>query len=423
LADVAISPEALRLAAAVDEMRQWDLLHAIARHGGRDDGGVDRPALSGDDIAARNTLIGWAQARGIAAYQDEAANLFLRLEGADPALPPLLIGSHLDSQPTGGKFDGAYGVIAGCEVIAALQDAGLVPPRAIEAVSWTNEEGSRFLPGATGSSAFAGSRDLATMRAGITVEGLPVGQLIDEVIAATTAELRPLRATGAFGHLEVHIEQGPILEHEALRIGVVEGIQGVSRLRISVEGEAAHAGTMPHAMRKDAVMAMVRILAALDPLTRAPEDVLRLTFGRIEVAPNVPNTVPAEALVTLDLRHPDAEVIETTIAAISQAIDDHAAPCRATLERVSAVAPVHFPEPLRALVERCASALGEPSRRMISGAGHDSLHLARLCPTTMIFVPCARGVSHHPSEDATSGDLAAGTRVLAATAWEMLHAS
>lgn len=393
---------------------------AVAEYGGGADGGVNRPALSDLDIAARNHLIDWASARGLTAYQDDAANLFIRLEGADASLPPLLIGSHLDSQPTGGKFDGAYGVIAGCEVLAAFQDAGIVPPRAIEAVSWTNEEGSRFLPGATGSSAFAGTRGLAKMREATTTDGKNVGALIDEVIAGTRAPTRALRA--AAGHLEVHIEQGPILERDRLRIGVVEGIQGVSRLRIIVDGEAAHAGTTPHAMRKDAVMAVTRILDALDPLTRQPDDILRLTFGKIDVEPNVPNTVPARAVVTLDLRHPQGEVIEATIAAIERAVAEHAAPCAGRVERVSDVAPVHFPEVLRGLVERCATALGEPSKRMISGAGHDSLHLAKLCPTTMIFVPCERGVSHNPAEQASPGDLATGTRVLAAAACEFVSA-
>jgi N-carbamoyl-L-amino-acid hydrolase len=416
-----IGDKARMVAARVDGARQWHLLMAIAQYGARGDGGVDRPALSAHDVAARNHLVDWATARGLSAYQDEAANLFIRLEGRNPDLPPLLMGSHLDSQPTGGKFDGAYGVIAGCEVLAAFQDAGIVPERPLEAVSWTNEEGSRFLPGATGSSAFAGTRQLADMRAKQTVDGRNVGEEIDAVIAATRAQHRSLADASAFAHLEAHIEQGPILEREKTRIGIVEGIQGVMRLRITIAGEAAHAGTTPHALRKDAVVAMARIIAALDPLTRQDEDILRLTFGRIEVQPNVPNTVPESAVVTIDLRHPSGAEIERVFALIEAAARDHAAPCTAQVERISMVDPVAFPEAVLATIEAAAASLGEDARRMVSGAGHDSLHLARVCPTGMVFVPCERGVSHNPAEAASPDDLAAGTRVLAAAAAALLE--
>ena len=257
----------------VDRDRQWDLLMKIASFGAREDGGVDRPALSQHDVNARNYLIDWAESRGLKAFQDRAANLYIRLEGRNPDLPSLLIGSHLDSQPTGGKFDGAYGVIAGCEVIAAFQDAGITPERSIEAVSWTNEEGSRFLPGATGSSSFAGVRDLVDMREATTTDGCRVGEEIDKVIEATRAECRKEGDPKAFGHLEAHIEQGPILEREKLRIGVVEGIQGVARVKISIDGEAAHAGTTPHQLRRDAVVSMTRIIQALVPLTQDADDI------------------------------------------------------------------------------------------------------------------------------------------------------
>ena len=415
-----IGEQAKKVAAHVDSARQWQLLMDVATYGARQDGGVDRPALSDHDVAARNHLVDWATARGLAVYQDDAANLFIRLEGRNPDLPPLLMGSHLDSQPTGGKFDGAYGVIAACEVLAAMQDAGIHPERPVEAVSWTNEEGSRFLPGATGSSAFAGSRDLADMRARQTVDGCHVGEEIDKVIAATRASRRPLAGAGAFAHLEAHIEQGPILEREKTRIGIVEGIQGVMRLRITIDGEAAHAGTTPHALRKDAVVAMAKVISALDPLTREAEDVLRLTFGRIEVQPNVPNTVPESAILTIDLRHPSAAELERVYALIEEAAVRHAAPCSARVERISKVDPVSFPEHVLAAIQASAAALGEPARRMVSGAGHDSLHLARICPTGMVFVPCERGISHNPLEAASLDDLATGTRVLAATAMTIL---
>lgn len=407
------------VAAAVDEQALWDLLMRVARIGGLPNGGVDRQALTATDTEAKNFVVDWAAAHDLSSFQDEAANLFVRMEGSDPQAAPVLLGSHLDSQPTGGKFDGAYGVMAGLEVLRAIRMLGLRPRRSIEVVAWTNEEGSRFLPGATGSSAFAGTRRLDDMIQAGTTDGTRVADDLRASIEATRATRRPIGAIRPAAYLEAHIEQGPILEQEDIPIGIVEGIQGVRRIAIELTGETAHAGTMPHRLRKDALAAATRIMSALQPLTMRDEDVLRLTFGRLQVWPNSPNTVPGRVELVIDLRHPLESEIEAVSKRISETVAAEAPPCRAEVRTVSTVPPVHFDAAIRSRLTRASDAAGYRSRPITSGAGHDALHLARVCTTGMIFVPCRDGVSHHESESATSGQLVAGARVLAATAWEL----
>ncbi len=230
------------IAAAIDEQAQWDLLMAVARIGGLPNGGVNRQALTAADTEAKNFVIDWAARESLQAFQDEAGNLYVRLDGTDAQAPPILLGSHLDTQPTGGKFDGAYGVIAGLEVLRAIRSLRRTPTRSIEVVAWTNEEGSRFLPGATGSSAFAGTRALETMLHAETTDGTQVAEDLKSSIDGTHAPLRPMSAVRPAAYLEAHIEQGPILEREGVPIGIVDGIQGVRRIGIDITGETAHAG-------------------------------------------------------------------------------------------------------------------------------------------------------------------------------------
>jgi N-carbamoyl-L-amino-acid hydrolase len=407
------------IAAAIDAQALWDLLMRVGRIGGLPNGGVNRQALTPADTEAKNFLIGWADGHALKAFQDEAANLYFRLEGTDPREAPVLLGSHLDSQPTGGKFDGAYGVIAGLEVLRTIRALDLRPHRSIEVVAWTNEEGSRFLPGATGSSAFAGTRQLEAMIQAETTDGTKVANDLRASIDATRAPRRPMAAIRPAAYLEAHIEQGPILEREGIPIGIVEGIQGVRRIAIELVGETAHAGTMPHRMRKDALAAATRIMSALQPLTTSDGDVLRLTFGRLQVWPNSPNTVPGRVDLVIDLRHPLQSEIEAVSARIQEVVATESPPCRGEVRIVSSVPPVHFDADIRSRLARASDAVGYASKPIISGAGHDALHLARVCTTGMIFVPCRDGVSHHESESATPDQLLAGARVLAAAAWEL----
>lgn len=403
---------AARLAEMVDPDRLWSLLMALARIGGLANGGVAREALTDLDTEAKRFIIDWAKARSLGVFQDEAANLFVRLEGADSDAAPLMIGSHIDTQPTGGKFDGAYGVVAGLEVLACLQDSPFKPTRPIEVVAWTNEEGSRISPGATGSSAFALARQLADMAKATTTDGKSVGDEISRTIRATPAPMRKMAAARPFTYLEAHIEQGPVLEAEGFPVGIVTGIQGIRRLIMTFTGRSAHAGTTPHPMRSDALVAASRAMVAAHPLTEGDE-ALRLTFGRIELAPNSPNTVPAHVAVTVDLRHPQAAVLDEVSARLDRIAQDKRGPCEATVKTISTVSPVTFDPGLISLFHEAAQILNFASRPIQSGAGHDALHLARICPAGMIFIPCRDGVSHHETEHAEPSDVTAGARVLA----------
>ncbi|MBX9946169.1 MAG: Zn-dependent hydrolase [Reyranella sp.] len=403
-----------KAAAAVREDRLWQRHADMAKLGGTPKGGVNRQALSAEDAAARNLLGAWATARGFSLFTDAIGNLFVRREGTDASARPVMSGSHMDSQPTGGRFDGMYGVLAAFESLEALEDAGLRTRRPVVAVAWTNEEGSRFQPGAMGSAVFAGHNRLDEMLQVKDWKGVVLKDALAETLKAAPAPLRD----GPPGfpldfYVEAHIEQGPRLENEKKTIGVVTAIQGSRRYIVSVAGEEAHAGTTPRAARKDAFAAALRIAQAMYEATTDRDDTLRFTIGRVDVAPGSPNTVPGKAVFTIDMRHPSDAVLDTHEKKLEEIVAARAAPCTAGIERVTAVAPTVFDPAVIDLVRAKAGALGLPNMDMPSGAGHDAMHIAKLCPSGMIFVPCERGISHNEIENATPQDLAAGARVLA----------
>ncbi len=398
---------------AVKEDRLWQRHADMAKLGGTPRGGVNRQALSPEDAAARNQLISWAKARGFSLFADTIGNLFIRKEGTDPTLSPVLSGSHMDSQPTGGRFDGMYGVLAAFEALEALEDAGIRTRRPVMAVAWTNEEGSRFQPGAMGSAVFAGTYRLDDMLGQKDWKGVVLKDALAETLAAAPAPLRE----GAPGfavdsYIEAHIEQGPRLENERRTIGVVTAIQGSRRYIVTIDGEEAHAGTTPRAARKDAYAAATRLAAALYEATTDADDTLRFTIGRVEVLPGSPNTVPGKVTFTIDMRHPEDAVLARHEAIIERLVGEKTTPCAASLQKVTNVPPTHFDPAVIDLVRDKAAGLGLSHMDMPSGAGHDAMHVARLCPTGMIFVPCERGISHNEIENATPADLAAGTKVL-----------
>lgn len=400
-------------ATSVNEQRLWQRHADMAKLGGTPKGGVNRQALSAEDAAARNQLAGWAKARGFSIFTDAIGNLFVQRAGTDANASPVMSGSHMDSQPTGGRFDGMYGVLAAFEALEALEDAGIATKRPVLAVAWTNEEGSRFQPGAMGSAVFAGQYRLDEMLAQKDWKGIVLKDALAETLKAAPAPMRD----GAPGfavdsYIEAHIEQGPRLENAATTIGVVTAIQGSRRYIVTVDGEEAHAGTTPRAARKDAYAAATRIAAAMYEATTDADDTLRFTIGRVEVSPGSPNTVPGKAVFTIDMRHPQDAMLETHEARLKAIVAAKAAPCPAGIERVTNVAPTDFDPRVIGLVRDKAVALGLSNMDMPSGAGHDAMHIARLCPAGMIFVPCERGISHNEIENATPGDLAAGTRVL-----------
>ncbi len=397
---------------AVDTARQWDRLMAMARIGAIDGDGVNRACLTDLDRQARRLLIDWAANIGATVSVDAAANLFLRLEGIDPNAAPVLTGSHMDTQPQGGRFDGIYGVIAGLEALAAIRQAGIRPRRPIEVVAWTNEEGGRFAPGCMGSMAWSSAKQIADFAKTTDPQGIRFADaLADHLSSEFDLPRRPLGGQ-PHAYVEAHIEQGPRLEADGLDIGVVTGIQGSRWFTVTLTGETAHAGTTPLALRQDAVQDMVRAISALNRLMRDASDVLRFTVGRVVVEPNTSNSVANHASFTIDLRHPDADVLLARGDAVRGMVQSAIRRCSADVRETFHALPVAFAPAVITTVEQAANGLGLRSIRLPSGAFHDAQFVVPVCPTGMIFVPCRKGISHNPAEYASPEQLAAGTRVL-----------
>jgi beta-ureidopropionase / N-carbamoyl-L-amino-acid hydrolase len=404
----------------VDGSRLWDRHMELARFGAREDGGVDRPALSPIEAQARAQLVAWGRDLGLQPYTDDVANLFLRLEGQDPSLPPVLAGSHIDSQPTGGKFDGVFGVLAALEAVQAIVSRGEKPLRSVEVVAWTNEEGSRFAPGMTGSEAFTGVKSLDVLQQVQDAAGITVKQAAEAVLATDgDVRHRPFSFPVA-AFLEPHIEQGPILEKLGIPVGVVTGIQGTRRYRVRVRGEAAHAGTALRAERKDALMAAVRMIAAIDGAALEPSDTM-LTVGLFNVTPNAPSVIPSEVFFSIDLRHPDNGVVDRVDQGIRRIVEAEKGPCEVELKQIAHAPSLTFSDRVRAIIAKVAERIGIPCTDIYSAAGHDARQLHHVCPTGMIFVPCHGGISHNPAEWAEPEHLTAGARVLADTVWELAN--
>jgi N-carbamoyl-L-amino-acid hydrolase len=408
-----------RAAAAVSEQRQWDRLMAMARIGAIPGDGVNRACLTELDREARRLLIGWANDIGATVSVDAAANLGLYRDGSDAATAPVVTGSHMDTQPNGGRFDGIYGVIAGLEALTALHDAGAVTRRPIEVVAWTNEEGGRFAPGCMGSMSWSNFRRIDDFADVVDPDG---ARFADALAAhlAIEADL-PRRPLGSqpHGYVEAHIEQGPRLEAEGLDVGVVTGIQGSRWFTVTLTGETAHAGTTPLALRRDAVQDMVRAITALNALMHDPQDVLRFTVGRVVVEPNTSNSVPDRASFTIDFRHPNKDVLLARGDAVAGVVQAAVRNAGVTVKETFHALPVEFAPVVIDAVERAAEELRCKHMRLPSGAFHDAQFVVPVCPTGMIFVPCRKGISHNPAEYSEPGQLAAGTRVLTQTLVEL----
>jgi N-carbamoyl-L-amino-acid hydrolase len=408
-----------RAAAALDQARLWSRLMKLATAGATPAGGVNRQAFSPADVQARRMLSDWGRELGLKPYGDEIGNLYLRCEGRDKDADPVLAGSHLDSQPKGGKFDGAYGVVAALTAVEAIRCAGLTTRRPVEVVAWSNEEGSRFQPGTMGSGVFTGVLQLNEL--------LPItdsaGIRLESALQNTLRESPPgeFRAAGfpVAAYVEAHIEQGPVLERAGLPVGVVSGTQGLRWFRVEVAGEAAHAGTTPMRLRRDALKAAAALVTKLDSLLTDEHDTARYTVGRFEVEPNAPSTVPDRVLFTIDLRHPDSTVLEQLTARIERLCSAPYRSCGVTLTRTEDVLPTPFDEQVIDVIRRACESLSLAHQVLLSGAGHDAMLLASVCPTGMIFVPCKDGVSHNETEAAAPEDLVAGARVLTQTLLEL----
>ncbi|ATU93575.1 Zn-dependent hydrolase [Phyllobacterium zundukense] len=375
-------------------------LGRFARIGATPAGGVNRQALSPEDRLARAELAGLAADRGFAVFQDSMANLFIRREGRSPSHPPFLIGSHLDSQPMGGRFDGALGTLAAFEVLESLDDADIQTPVAVEMVAWTNEEGSRFAPGAMGSMAFASRAIPAEWHTVRSSDGkLLKDELTDTLAALPHARMRRL-GTPVSGYLELHIEQGPSLERENIPIGIVHGIQGTRWLEVVVTGQTAHAGTTQLSFRRDPLVAATEALQTLYNSVMPNDEQARLTIGRISVEPASINAIPGKVSFSVDLRHPDAQELARLENQVQAICEEKAVGhgCEATVRRTFDMPPAQFAPPLLQAVEQAATRLGIAYKPMLSGAFHDALFLARVTDAAMIFVPCRDGLSHNEAE-------------------------
>ncbi len=413
----------LDAARGIDEARLWRRHVEMAAIGATPRGGVNRPALSPEDGAARALLASWARRRGFTIAVDAIGNLFIRRAGTDLDARPILTGSHMDTQPTGGRFDGIYGVLAGFEVLEALEDRGIVTRRPLEVAAWTNEEGNRFQPGAMGSAVFSGVLDLREMLDVEDRSGIRMAAAVADILSSTPdARLRGIPGFPIDGYVEAHIEQGPRLESAGATIGVVDGVQGHRRFLVDIVGEEAHAAATPRQTRKDALLAAARIVTVLARDLADEADSIRFTVGRFDVHPNGPGIVPGRVVFTINLNHPVQTVLDESEGRIRAAIAAEAMPCAAFVTTMTTRAPIAFAAPVMDLIRRSADQLGLARMDLLSHAGHDAMHLARLCPAGMIFVPCRGGISHNEAESAEPGDLAAGARVLARTLVTMADA-
>ncbi|MFS8037039.1 hydantoinase/carbamoylase family amidase [Xanthobacter sp. AM11] len=398
---------------SIDPDRLWRRLMALAEIGALPGGGVDRQALSEGEIDAWRLVIGWAEAEGLEPSCDDAGNLFLVLPGADRAAPPVLAGSHLDTQPNGGKFDGAAGVLAALEAAVALKAAGVARRRDLAVVAWMNEEGSRFAPGMMGSEVFAGAHALADIRAVRDARGVSVGTALDRLLAAFPEVPRQFLGFPAAAYVELHIEQGPVLEAECKVVGIVTGIQGKKTWDISIEGTPGHAGTLPMAQRRDALAAFTRMAHRLYAEVGGHDGAVMFTIGRLMVEPNAPSVVPARVTFRVDLRHPKGADLDQLGARLEAICAQEAGPCGLALTRLVDAPPNDFDAGLMAAIAASAARRAIPAMPLLSAAGHDARHLAKVCPSAMIFIPCRDGVSHAETESAEPAHLAAGTQVLA----------
>lgn len=395
----------------INEDRLWSSITEMGRHGALPGGGCCRLALTREDKMGRDLFVRWAKEAGCAVSVDQVGNVYARRGGQDPDLPAVATGSHLDTQPHGGRFDGIYGVLAGLEVVRTLNDNNVRTQKPVDVIVWTNEEAARFPPPLTGSQVFAGKLKTEDVHRTLTSDGATVkDDLVD--IGYHGSEIPGSRKLDAF--IEAHIEQGPVLEKEAKTIGVVDCVQGAFAAEVTLTGEDGHAGTVQLDMRRDACLGAAEMIVWLNRLATDTDDLAKMTVGTLKIDPNSISTIPGRAYFTIDCRHPDRAILGSLQAGVERGLAEIAAAralgfeFRIMLEKQ----PVKFDQNIVSIVEQATKNLAYPYKRMLSGAGHDAMNIAELAPTAMIFIPCEKGISHNEAESVSLSDSAAGANVL-----------
>ncbi|MFG1245882.1 Zn-dependent hydrolase [Xanthobacter flavus] len=391
--------------------RLWSTIIETARFGGTEKGGVRRLTLSEEDRQVRDWFRAACEAAGCTVSVDGLGNMFALRPGKDMTKLPLGIGSHLDTQPTGGKFDGILGVMAALEVVRTLNDAGIETEAPICVCNWTNEEGSRFAPAMMGSAGYVADLPVSDILARTDAEGISVGAALDAIGYRGPEEVGARKFSG---FLELHIEQGPILEAEGLPIGVVEHGQGIIWYDGRISGFESHTGSTPMHLRKDALAALSEIVLAIEALAKAHGPNAVGSVGEAVIARPSRNVIPGEIAFSGEFRTPDAAILDALDKALQTQVKEIAARRKVDirLDTIWRKEPTHFDPAMTGAIAAAADRLGLPHRPIVSGAGHDSFHLATVVPTAMIFVPCKDGVSHNELESAKPEECAAGANVL-----------
>ena len=391
--------------------RLWGSLMEMAKIGATPKGGVCRLALTDLDRDGRDLFVKWCTEAGCTVKVDAMGNIFARRPGRNNHLAPVGTGSHLDSQPTGGRFDGVYGVLAGLEVIRTLNDLGIETERPVEASVWTNEEGSRFAPAMVASGVYAGVFTLEYGLSRADADGKTMGEELKRIGYAGS---EPVGGRPVHAFFETHIEQGPILEAEGQTIGIVTDAQGQRWYELVLTGQESHAGPTPMGVRRDALLGAAKVIQLVNEIGLAHAPVAVSTVGMINSYPNSRNVIPGKAFLTVDFRCPDNEELTKMDAELKAGVARIAAAGKLEheLKQIFQYDCVHFDESCVQMVREGAQALGYTARNIVSGAGHDACYMSKVTPTAMIFVPCIGGISHNEIEDAKPEWIAAGGNVL-----------
>lgn len=397
----------------VDGARLWQSIMQMAEIGATSKGGSHRLTLSDEDKAARDLFASWCAEAGLTMQVDELGDMFARRSGSDEEQAPVGMGSHLDTQPFGGRFDGVFGVLAGLEVLRTLNDHDIGTIKPLEVVNWTNEEGARFAPSMLASGVYGGVFDLGWAQSRRAVD--TGATLLDELGRIGYHGALPVHEREFSAFFECHIEQGPILESAGIPVGVVDAAQGFRWYDISLEGFASHTGSTPMVGRRNALLGMAKVALAVDEIAGEHAPLARGTVGsQVTVGPGSRNVIPGRVDFTVDLRHPSAATLDAMDAALRGACAEAAAEIglKLSLAQISDTQPVAFDADCVARLERACARLGIENQRITSGAGHDACYVAKRAPTAMLFAPCKDGISHHESESAEPEDLEAVCNVL-----------